>query len=453
MKVVLLNIFLYCILAGCQKKSDLPEGRIRLPITAYHGFGPLRPSFSPIHAEYTLDNENGADWVPTYRPVKGIPLNWRSVEKCMIWIDGRQLVYQNFHEGKISQQMFDDLQKSWKWEPQEGVYSKTPIKCFVYVIKGLDAKNKTALMVDRNNNLDFSDDTPLYPDVVRKIKDTYDKAATNDTRSAVMVEYETFRDGAVHKDSLPLLLKYFPESEPGLQYVYTFPYFGRATLDWDEEKYDILVHNLFNGPNLCDADILASIHGSSEKDLKLGRFITKGEIIEIGGLVSKVKFRHMGIEERTGDLILKGESNDVKDYSLQTGRRLQPFTATEFRTGNPISTNQYKGKYLLIDFWGTWCGPCVEELPELRSIYNEIDKTKIQFISIASDSPLRLRKFLEKTPLEWPQVLSDSSKNLIDTYHITQFPTAVLVDSNGIVIEKNFDAAYLRKKLAPLFVK
>src|SRR5215217_2614997 len=146
MKVVLWSICLGILIAGCQNKSDLPEGRIRLPVTPHHGFGPLQPSFSQLHADYTLDNKNGASWVSTYRSVKGIPSDWRSVEKCMIWIDGFQLVYQNFHEGKIGQQMYEELKKSWKWEPQEGVYSKTPIKCFVYVIKGLDAQNKTAIM-------------------------------------------------------------------------------------------------------------------------------------------------------------------------------------------------------------------------------------------------------------------------------------------------------------------
>lgn len=293
MKVVLWSVFLCIIIAGCQNKSDLPEGLIRLPVTAHHGFGPLEPSFALLRAEYTLDDENGAGWVPTYRPVKGIPSDWRSVEKCMVWIDGRQLVYQNFHEGKISQPMYEETKKSWKWEPQEGVYSKTPIKCFVYVIKGLDAQNKTALMVDRNNNLDFSDDTPLYPDVVRTTKDAYDAAAANNTQSAVMVQYERFHDGAVQKDSLPLVLKYFPDSESGLQYVCAWPHYGRTTLDWDGAKYDILVHNLFQGPNLYEANIFASAHGSSEKSLKFSRFVSKDEIIEIGGMFSKAKFRYL----------------------------------------------------------------------------------------------------------------------------------------------------------------
>jgi len=138
---------------------------------------------------------------------------------------------------------------------------------------------------------------------------------------------------------------------------------------------------------------------------------------------------------------------------MQVGYPFQPFKTKLFNSEVPISSLDYKGRYLFIDFWGTWCKPCVQELPDLQRIYEGIDKSKVAFISIAgNDTPASLSRFLKKRPLAWPQILSDSTNKLIETYHITSFPTNVLVGPDGKVVAKDVHGSALEQKLAELGV-
>lgn len=149
--------------------------------------------------------------------------------------------------------------------------------------------------------------------------------------------------------------------------------------------------------------------------------------------------------------MLEGQAADLDEYSLQAGYRFKPFETTEFVSKKPIRLSDFKGKYVLIDFWGTWCKGCVEELPSLPEIYKNVDKNKVEFIGIAGEqSPTQLTKFLQKRPLPWPQIVSDSSNRLIETYNISAYPTNVLVGPDGRVVAKNLHGDRLKTKLEEL---
>ncbi len=79
----------------------------------------------------------------------------------------------------------------------------------------------------------------------------------------------------------------------------------------------------------------------------------------------------------------------------------------------------FKGKYLFIDFWATWCKPCVEQMPELASLYGKVDTDRVAFLGIVGeDRPDRLKKFLQKKPTAWPQIFSDTTNRLVEAYNI-----------------------------------
>lgn len=101
-----------------------------------------------------------------------------------------------------------------------------------------------------------------------------------------------------------------------------------------------------------------------------------------------------------------------------------------------ISLDQFKGKYVLLEFWGTWCPPCVKEIPELKTFYDS-NRDNIEIIGIAcNDKHDSWKNFVTKNELNWTQILNDSKKmDLTKTYDVKAFPTKILIDPYGNIVQ------------------
>ncbi|MDH4394594.1 MAG: TlpA disulfide reductase family protein [Limnobacter sp.] len=87
------------------------------------------------------------------------------------------------------------------------------------------------------------------------------------------------------------------------------------------------------------------------------------------------------------------------------GYPLQSYT---FNTpdGTSLDLGALEGKITVLNFWATWCPPCVEEMPELDELYTELKTKNIELIGIAVDSPSNVNEFLKKTKVSYPIVLA-----------------------------------------------
>ncbi|MDB5229689.1 MAG: hypothetical protein JWN76_494 [Chitinophagaceae bacterium] len=133
--------------------------------------------------------------------------------------------------------------------------------------------------------------------------------------------------------------------------------------------------------------------------------------------------------------------------------------------GKTLSLNQFKQKYVLLDFWASWCEPCRKDNPELINIFNTYHSKGLQIIGIASDDsrPEEWKKAINTDHINiWHHVLQgfagDNHVNDIAyKYGITSFPTKILIDKKGIIIERfdneSLDLFLLKKKLSMLFTK
>ena len=85
----------------------------------------------------------------------------------------------------------------------------------------------------------------------------------------------------------------------------------------------------------------------------------------------------------------------------------QSFLSTNWNDpqGQAIDTNAWKDKTILINFWASWCPPCVEEMPLLATLSKDADPQKVIFIGIGIDSPSTIREFLSKTSVPYPIVV------------------------------------------------
>ncbi|MDP3436196.1 MAG: TlpA disulfide reductase family protein [Bacteroidales bacterium] len=112
------------------------------------------------------------------------------------------------------------------------------------------------------------------------------------------------------------------------------------------------------------------------------------------------------------------------------------------KEGKQISLDNYKGKYVLIDFWGTWCKPCRASFPHLIMLYNKYKSLGLEFINIAQEGGKNARdkwlKAIDEDGLVWTQILNDEEMDKCDVvklYNIQVFPTKVLIDPKGNIVD------------------
>ncbi len=112
------------------------------------------------------------------------------------------------------------------------------------------------------------------------------------------------------------------------------------------------------------------------------------------------------------------------------------FTAFD---GQPVDLAALKGKVVLLNYWATWCGPCVHELPELRALYSRWHAQGVEIIGISCDSDATaLRTFLKANPLPWPTYFDGQgfAHNIYRAkYTLRGIPQLWLIDKQGLLCE------------------
>ncbi len=104
--------------------------------------------------------------------------------------------------------------------------------------------------------------------------------------------------------------------------------------------------------------------------------------------------------------------------------------------GGEMVVEQLRGKPLLVNFWATWCPPCVEEMPLIDAFFREHGGNGLQVVGLAIDQPSSVRKFLAKTPVSYPIGLAGlQGTELIKQLGNTEggLPFTLMVDADGIV--------------------
>ncbi|GGE55189.1 thiol-disulfide oxidoreductase ResA [Priestia taiwanensis] len=99
-----------------------------------------------------------------------------------------------------------------------------------------------------------------------------------------------------------------------------------------------------------------------------------------------------------------------------------------------ISLEDYKGKGVVLNFWGSWCPPCKEEMPALNNLHKKYKDKGVEVLGVnAGDTPLVAQTFAEKMDLEFPSVM-DTKGDVQRAYKVVPLPTTFLIDSDGKVV-------------------
>ena len=137
----------------------------------------------------------------------------------------------------------------------------------------------------------------------------------------------------------------------------------------------------------------------------------------------------------------------------KVGDKYVDFTEPNAENKN-ISLSDFKGKVVLLDFWGSWCGPCRAENPKLVKMYNEFNNRGFEILGVAADiDKNQWIGAIKKDELKWQNVtdLKGWNNKAAIIYGIYKYPTNFLIDKNGIIIAKDLRGEALKNKLEEIF--
>ena len=99
--------------------------------------------------------------------------------------------------------------------------------------------------------------------------------------------------------------------------------------------------------------------------------------------------------------------------------------------GRPQALAQWRGKVLVVNYWASWCAPCVEEMPTLSRLQREYAMRGVQFVGIGVDEADNLRKFLKATPVAYPVLVGDVAGTQTPGLQIRGLPYTLVIDRDG----------------------
>jgi thiol-disulfide isomerase/thioredoxin len=411
---------------------------IELPLTEKGGYGYFHYSLRGI-MPYSDDEDN--PWAKTYLNVKGAPENWIDIKYGDIETNIYQSVYQNYLLGNITSERFEEMQKAWDWKPDTLKLSKEPIKTKIAFAYVNDSTEGLKMIVDANNNLDFSDDEIFVP-FERSTAENLNKDSLA-LSNAMNVTYEHFLNNKVVKDTVSLFIEYMEKYNMFMgnfpQYLVTN--FKRETIAVCSESFTNLS---YKNPSITLVSDTLKIGDKIDN----GNLIAKNEYIEIDGKL----YKNLGVNLNKNNLKLERVDKQKSElHSTQIGFKPFPFEGNIFRSDSTISLNDLKGKYVLLDFWAVWCRPCLQEIPNLKALYEKTDREKFEIVSIVGESPLdALREIIKKDTIRWPQIISTDTNMINETYGINGYPTTFLLNQEGTIIAKNIRGEELEEKVMKL---
>ncbi|QKZ14873.1 redoxin domain-containing protein [Spirosoma sp. KUDC1026] len=295
----------------------------------------------------------------------------------------------------------------------------------MYAVTGVDEQSRFQVLIDSNNNLDVSDEEPFESAAYSNM---FNSPETGTIR---LIQFERYLNRKVVKATSKLAIWRSAD-----EIKISFPLYAQATFPESGERIAVVATNCAN-PNFINSVATVLTDSMMQRAKEPGKRVwTRGMSKEGEYLsINQETYKYAGVDLLRQVIRLKKMNRNDTLYSTQRGFLAPPFTAVEFTTQKPLSLSSLRGKYVLLDFWGTWCTPCRAEMPSLKRAYEQFDRSQVEFVGIVTnDTPEKLRQYLDQEKITWPQLHSDEADKIAEAYQVNSYPTTVLLDPQGKVV-------------------
>lgn len=201
---------------------------------------------------------------------------------------------------------------------------------------------------------------------------------------------------------------------------------------------------------------LKSAKSASQQDLALA--YTFGQVLERVGNVDLAKEAYVEFGKffsTSDDASLAGYGEKMTGIARRLdlpGKEMKIEGATV--GGEAFDWKAYRGKVVLIDYWATWCGPCIQELPNVKESYEKYHDKGFEVVGISLDSdPARLQRFLAEHEIPWACLFEEGAgwdHPMAKYYGVMGIPATMLLDRDGKVVSMGIRGGELGRQLASL---
>lgn len=387
----------------------------------------------PFNAGMTMAGSRSDESHPYFKaqpePIE-LPEDMANYKQYYIIPNFIQFVYQSANEGLIEESYWKGIETRYDGEEIISQLSKSPIRTFIRLASASDADGNINIWVDMNAN-DQVDPGEIhhYSTSLKGSPSLYSG------ENSFEVSYEKFVNGKVVNVQIQLNLNPFGYQD---NILYNFSEYKKGEIKTDTASFDIYLSNGGTSDYFVKEQINVFFHDDprSFQDIPYEEkeYLQYQEVIFINGI--KYKIGKTSVDGSTLTLIKYPE--DQEWIGTQIGAKAVPINSVAL---DSIPYNLYNGKITMLDFWGSWCGPCVAEIPFLKDAAGFFEGDQFELVGIIFDTRKTVEAFIEKNNVFWKQVMHQYDKSdsvdISKAYGISGYPTTYLIDQNNQVVIKN----------------
>lgn len=332
--------------------------------------------------------------------------------------------------------------------------SRLPVKHFVSFLVGRNKVGQVVIIGDANNNYDFSDDKLFLFDYSIINNSITMKPA--DYSGVNNFHYQYAYNGSIKDDSVFLRMS---AKNPSIRYYNQIEQRFFLVVSLEEYKIGLLkINNTFLKIKITHSQFPSAFYDRSNSKIFLdindwNQYFVVGDTVYLENkkyLINNVAY--------SGDTLYFSYLGEGKlSFGAYPGEYAYNIISTDLQTNAPFNLNKFSDKFVLLDFWGSWCEPCIKSIPDLVKISKKY-KSSLEIVSIAEDYQNHIgiiKNLIRNEDMRWIHLfenLKDASEGTIAyRYKVYSYPTQILINPKGkIIFRSTTNSKLIENKLDSL---